>query len=464
MVKLFASADKLILLIIYIISIEDTGVVATSCSSIYVYVIIAIKLIERSVRMRVLIADKENSAKTSLVSMIKEIAHPFEICGEAENEEPLKQETKPTIELPDYQIKLSAENSQVIERQAEFCGTLIFVDSHIDEETKRKVKQELLDELHNRLRLQQPDILHCALAQISEDEVALVSAWAPDENNRSMDVMNQLAQIIEHKLRSFDHEQAVITLISTGICPSLEKLQKQLAVVSHYSGMRVTEGLGRHWTLAQLDSGESEWLLSIGQIFVDLSNTYQDKNYMAFMNRVDQLHSLLNHHGLHKILDDTLLAIKRFIGISIHCQVDTLCNGWLDQLYKHGETLLPCHGLKESGERMVERVIQDLEQQYSITDIALSEFAKQLRTTSHYLNARFIQATGLTFVKYLAKFRVTKAKKILADPSSQGLKLKKIAEQVGFTSASYFSRCFSEYEGCSPTEYRKSLRKIEEKN
>jgi two-component system, response regulator YesN len=416
-------------------------------------------LIERSVGMRVLIADDESPARTSLVSMIQEIAHPFKPCGEAENEEQLKLETKPDIQLLDYQINLGADHIQVFKHQTEFCGTLVFVDSHIDEAAKRQVKQELLDELQNQLRLQQSDLLHIALAQISEDETALITAWNPDQTNRSVDVMHQLVDIIEQKLSSFNHELAAITLISTNVCSSLEKLQEQFAMVSHFAAMRITRGVRRHWMLAQLDASKSEWLLSLGRMIVDLSNTYQHKNYLEFMNRVDQLHSFLNHHGLNKISDDTMLAIQQFISYSVHCQIDPASIGWLEQLYKHGETLLPCHGLKESGERMVERVILDLERDYSRNDIALNEFAKQLRTTSHYLNARFIQATGLTFVKYLAKFRVTRAKEILADPSSQGLQLKKIAEQVGFTSASYFSRCFSENEGCSPTEYRKSIRK-----
>ncbi|TCZ78825.1 response regulator [Paenibacillus albiflavus] len=497
--------------------------------------------------MRILIADDESSARIRLVSMIQEMAHPFEICGEAENEQQLLQllqEYKPDIVLHDYQIAvqnglaimeagkelspltkwiilsgyadyepahdsvkcgasdfllkppsvqeleaallraqdcaekqglhfdkhnedtwvdaLVSTHEQSLEHHSDnqmaFWGIRPFIDSYLNEMDHRAVKNSLIEELVLQMNKVELAAIQTSLVEVSEGDLVLVGTWLSGPLPHEA-IVNELASIAEAKLLAFHHEQAAATFVMTDVCPSLEKLQEQLAVAEHCAAMRVTKGMGRSWTLSQLDPHGSELYFMLGQIMVDLSNSYQHKNYMAFMNLVDQLQSFVIRHGLNEFPQDTMLNIMKFTAYALRLQVDPSAAQWVEQLYKHGETLLPHHGLKDSGERMVEQVIEMIEQDYSNSILALSEYAKQFRTTAHYLNARFIQVTGLSFVKYLSKLRVNKAKLLFADPSSDKLSLQQIAEQVGFTSTRQLGRSMTEFEGCSSTAYRKNLKR-----
>lgn len=58
-------------------------------------------------------------------------------------------------------------------------------------------------------------------------------------------------------------------------------------------------------------------------------------------------------------------------------------------------------------------------------------------------------------IDYLMKRRITEAKALL---TSTDFSLTQIAEQIGFGSLPYFSKCFRKVEGTSPNEYRKSAK------
>ena len=57
----------------------------------------------------------------------------------------------------------------------------------------------------------------------------------------------------------------------------------------------------------------------------------------------------------------------------------------------------------------------------------------------------------VTFVEYLATYRMEQAKRLLANPS---MPVADVAAAVGFNDPSYFTRVFRKQEGVSPSEYR----------
>lgn len=67
----------------------------------------------------------------------------------------------------------------------------------------------------------------------------------------------------------------------------------------------------------------------------------------------------------------------------------------------------------------------------------------------------FKKKAGMTFVEYLNLFRMSKAKKMLIDKS-----ISKVYYEVGFNSFSHFYKIFKRYVGCSPKEYKKSIKAI----
>ena len=58
---------------------------------------------------------------------------------------------------------------------------------------------------------------------------------------------------------------------------------------------------------------------------------------------------------------------------------------------------------------------------------------------------------GVKFTDYLARLRITHAKKLLL---TTALSIKEITKQVGYYSESHFIKVFLEREGCTPAEFR----------
>ena len=63
----------------------------------------------------------------------------------------------------------------------------------------------------------------------------------------------------------------------------------------------------------------------------------------------------------------------------------------------------------------------------------------------------FKAAYQVTFVEYLANYRMEQAKRLLANPT---MPVADVAAAVGFNDPSYFTRVFRRQEGVSPSEYR----------
>jgi len=70
-----------------------------------------------------------------------------------------------------------------------------------------------------------------------------------------------------------------------------------------------------------------------------------------------------------------------------------------------------------------------------------------------YLSQIFKQSTGCSFTDYLTAVRMERAKKILV---SSDMKVKNIAETLGYNSSQYFAKVFEKYVGSTPLDYRKN--------
>lgn len=71
-----------------------------------------------------------------------------------------------------------------------------------------------------------------------------------------------------------------------------------------------------------------------------------------------------------------------------------------------------------------------------------------------YFSEAFKAYTGESFVVYLKKVRIAKAKLLLIESSCR---LNEISQQVGFESSRHFSKVFRELEGITPQEYRSKM-------
>lgn len=86
------------------------------------------------------------------------------------------------------------------------------------------------------------------------------------------------------------------------------------------------------------------------------------------------------------------------------------------------------------------------------TDIG--DIAKRHFISRKYLSALIKRETGKSAVKYISHVKMERARKLLLDSD---MNIGKIAEQLGYENAEYFSKVFRKSAGISPREFRRQI-------
>lgn len=84
-------------------------------------------------------------------------------------------------------------------------------------------------------------------------------------------------------------------------------------------------------------------------------------------------------------------------------------------------------------------------------DLNMAMVSNHVSLNYSYFSQVFKDYTGETFVSYLRKLRLQKAKELLM---TSDMKVYEISSSVGFENVKHFTRVFKEVEGVSPLEYR----------
>lgn len=85
-------------------------------------------------------------------------------------------------------------------------------------------------------------------------------------------------------------------------------------------------------------------------------------------------------------------------------------------------------------------------------NLTLEELGSYLGFNPSYFSSLFKKETGSSFLEYLAKVRIEKAKELLKEP---GLRIQDVALMVGYNDVKYFTKLFIKHTGMKPTEFRK---------
>ena len=99
----------------------------------------------------------------------------------------------------------------------------------------------------------------------------------------------------------------------------------------------------------------------------------------------------------------------------------------------------------------VDKILKYISANYN-QDLTLTSIAEQFYISPFYLSKIFKKSTNLSIVEYINSLRIREAKELLEHTST---KISDIAETVGFSSSSHFSRTFKLVTGLSPQQYKK---------
>ncbi len=103
------------------------------------------------------------------------------------------------------------------------------------------------------------------------------------------------------------------------------------------------------------------------------------------------------------------------------------------------------------GKKVISDALEYIEAHYTEEDFSLNKVAEQVHVSPNYLSAIFSSEMETTFVEYVTRKRLEKAKQLLrqTDWTAQ-----EIAGEAGYKEAHYFSFVFKKTVGCTPKEYR----------
>lgn len=84
--------------------------------------------------------------------------------------------------------------------------------------------------------------------------------------------------------------------------------------------------------------------------------------------------------------------------------------------------------------------------------LTMAEIARAAGTDRHLLSRTFMEETGMTLKRYLAKRRCEIAAELLR---AGGTSVQAVAAYVGYPDNNYFSKVFKPHQGVSPQNYQK---------
>lgn len=109
-----------------------------------------------------------------------------------------------------------------------------------------------------------------------------------------------------------------------------------------------------------------------------------------------------------------------------------------------------------SGKRQAMEAVEYIKENYADPDLNLNGICAHLGISTSHFSSIFKEETGETFMEFLIRIRMEKAKELLEHTL---LKNYEIAERVGFADPHYFGISFKKMTGKTPTEYAKGKRR-----
>ncbi len=152
--------------------------------------------------------------------------------------------------------------------------------------------------------------------------------------------------------------------------------------------------------------------------------------------------------------DLALLLIERYCGREISTQVakTQIIDSRRGSQNSYTNVIL----YKSHADQLVKKLQEYIENNFRQT-LAVSELAIMVNITPRTLNRRFQSALNLRPIEYIQAVRIEQAKRLL---ESRDVSIKSLADQVGYSDISSFTRLFKRATELTPKEYQDKFSRI----
>ncbi len=317
------------------------------------------------------------------------------------------------------------------------------------------IMQEIIEKEHGGIVFRTRDHKVAALYSAVADELLL----------QSQTLAGQVRYSVEKYLKS---------TLSIGIgrpCHHIQQLSQSYQEALSALDYRFMLGVNRTLSIQDVEFGQregisrdSDWekqlvsamrtgsqayvskALQVGFDGLRSSGTTVDKGYGIIHKLLVALMNWITETGLTHpagIEDDLFSQIQTMKTLdAIQQWLEELCHRILKDLSAKRSNVT------KSQMQKAERFISD---NYMNEELTLNDVCSHLYMSISYFSTLFKQHTGMTFVEYVTRIRMEKAKELLAITSH---KTYEIALRVGYGDPHYFSVIFKRQTGTTPKEYR----------
>ncbi|MBR2992979.1 MAG: response regulator [Clostridiales bacterium] len=195
----------------------------------------------------------------------------------------------------------------------------------------------------------------------------------------------------------------------------------------------------KNGTQAEVESFADEYIASI-EI---LENNFLFRYYLLVSIRVN-VELALRETGVE---DPDINFLMPSVDMDI--ATEEIKNRFVEYL-KSAITLRDAEAMKRSSD-IIDSALRYIDSHYTDEDISLDSVAIASNISANYLSALFSQKVGLSFVEYVTKKRMERARQLLRKTDKRS---GEIAGEVGYKDPRYFSFVFKKKHGCTPSQYR----------
>jgi two-component system response regulator YesN len=355
----------------------------------------------------------------------------------------------------------ASEPKDSLLRTGHFQALVFSFDSPLDARGLETLKCAFIDELRRSVPECLVHGLHLAVFTLTGTEYVAAGVWNPARGEARRAVRSFFRRAEETASRYRSGELAVTAVLSAE-CAGYDRFLGHLREIQDCSGFHIVSGMNRIWKFEQVRRlAESEDRLKLGRLFLQLAGDCRNRLYLNYQHTLEEIRGLLDGPSGAGPTEEMRRHIREYVKLALDADLpDADWRSWIRELRERGERWQRQHAEAAEPQDLVDQMLRYIDRHY-MDNIGLNQIAGELNVTPSYLSALFHKKTGTTFVKYLTRLRILKAKELLLGTN---LQIRQIAEQVGYHSTRYFTRLFVDMVGEYPSDFRKKTRGEEHAN
>lgn len=199
-------------------------------------------------------------------------------------------------------------------------------------------------------------------------------------------------------------------------------------------------------------------------------NEVNKSHYLYDYNNAEKLNALIinkekNNKNIFMISAFSIFILGSLIVFFLFKKNKKIANDLIDVKTEMEEKPLPQkkeYNIDKNLENQLLKGINKLENSTDFLDTSFSinVFAKKLNTNTSYLSYIINKEYNQSFKQYVTRLRIEYLiKKLTEENKFKNYTIKSLAEEIGYTNASAFTRAFKKYKGVTPSEFIKTLNK-----